>query len=199
MFKFMSKSNFEENTFANLVSLVGFYENYRNSHIGPINKNEFMEYYNEHFCKDGVHYRTQKRANLLIYTHLRNKSIKCKKNKFKRYYRYKLSYNPQMDTAFYPYFEYIMNYILENEILKELAICHIIQPCKSYSNIPDMNAPYRECLEKILGTLYIKIYHCSCNVIASHNQKERAKNIISNLKSYNKFDDFMTYCRKNHK
>lgn len=182
---------FIENNFAEMVALVGGAMKYIEFHG---NLNGYDYFYLENKNKDGFHYRMQKYGDKVIRKELRIIGVHCKKSKTKRFYRYSQKGHDRIDAELYDYFKYIMDYILNEDILIKLTMCNIFQLCRC-----EVELEYNYCLNAILDWQYKRLVKFSTYItIFDEEKKEKAGALLKKLNSYSRFNDFKKECMMAH-
>lgn len=160
------------------------------------NLNGYDDFYLENKEKDGFHYRMQKQADKNIIRGLREKGIRCSGWRVKRFYRYKKRGSKKVDNVLYDYFQYVMDYILREEVLTKLMFQYIFQEC----NCPEKKEN-GNCLNMILDWQYKRLIKMKTDILQINSNaviKEAAKKLLDKLNGYPGFEGFRLTCRRIH-
>ena len=180
-----------ENKMGEMLILVGSAMRYISLHNSL---DGFEEYYNENREKVGFHFRAQKYGDKIIRQELKTMEIYCKKGRTKRYYRYSLRGRNSIEKELYHYFKYIMDYILENELLINIVMDSILNDCKC-----PKDSDYKICINKILDWQYKRLVDASTSFTGfSVKKKELAKEVLNDFNGYSKLTTFKNQCQTVH-
>lgn len=186
----VGKKYFENNLAEMLVLMggaLGYYANHNNL-------NGYEEYYLANREKDGFHYRMQKQADNHIISELKRKGRRCSKWRVKRFYRYKENGSRRVDHTLYDYFEYVMAYILREDVLIKLVFQNILQEC----NCPEKNEN-KNCLNMILDWQYKRLVHLETEIlhIRSNNvSRVSAGELLKELENCQKLEILRIRCKE---
>lgn len=182
---------FIENNLAEMLALVGGAMEYCNTHE---DLEGYEEYYIDNKKKDGFHYRSQKYADKIIRKELKDKGVHCKRKVSKRFYRYFERGSKKISVELYDYFKYVMDYILEREMLLKLALSEIFLKCKCSENIKK-----ETCLDFVLDWQYKRVLNYATKLdMGNEKRKEKAKYLLDKLNKYSKFGKFQNECQIAH-
>lgn len=180
-----------ENGLAEMLALVGGAMEYCNTHN---DLEGYEEYYRENRKKDGFHYKMQRYADKIIRRELKDKNIYCKRKISKRFYRYFKRGSKKISIELYDYFKYIMDYILEKEILLKITLNEILKDCGC-----EVDVSRGSCLNTILDWQYKRLVKYNTNIaIVDLKRKEKAQVLLNKLNRYSKFGKFQTECQIAH-
>lgn len=180
-----------ENNLAELLVLMGGALDYYANHN---NLNGYDEYYLSNREKDGFHYRMQKLADNYIISELKRKGIRCSKWRVKRFYRYKKNGSRRVDHILYDYFQYVMDYILREDVLINLMFQYILQKC----NCPEKKNN-KNCLNTILDWQYKRLVQLETELLQIHSNdhiQASAGELLRKLEKYQKFEGFKIRCKE---
>ncbi len=186
----IGKKYFENNLAEMLVLMggaLGYYENHNNL-------NGYGEYYLANREKDGFHYRMQKLADNYIISELKRNGIRCRKWRVKRFYRYKENGSRRVDHILYNYFQYVMDYILREDVLINLMFQNILQEC----NCPEKKNN-KNCLNIILDWQYKRLVQLETEILQIHSNdyiQASAGELLRKLENYQKFEGFKIRCKE---
>lgn len=175
--------NWVENNLAELLVLMGGALSYYETH------NDLEGYKQEYFNKkdgDGYHYRMQKLADKKIISELKIKGVRCQRWRVKRFYRYKTNRKVKVDKVLYDYFQYVMDYILAEEVLTDLMFEFILKKCKCQGKIG-------QCLYKLLGYVFEYVNERGTAILKNEIVAEK---LLDKLKGYPAFEVFRTACKQ---
>lgn len=182
---------FVENNLAEMVALVGGAMCYKEQHK---NLEGYREFYIENREKAGFHYKKQKYGDKIILKELREKGVKCTRGKAKRFYRYNTKGHTRIVSELYDYWKYIMDYILNDELLMDLTINVILKECKC-----KLNTEYGNCLNNILDWQYKRLVRFKTNItITDEKKKQKARKLLEKLHNYSGFKKFQIQCKSAH-
>lgn len=182
-----------ENNLAEMLALMGGAMSYCERHG---NLNGYDDFYLANKEKDGFHYRMQKQANKYIINEFRKKGVRCSKWKLERFCRYKKSGSKKVENVLYDYFEFIMDYILRDDILTKLMFQYVFQECSCPEKKENGN-----CLNMILDWQYKRLVKLKTDLLLINSSvkiKEAAKNLLDKLNGYPRFERFRMTCKKIH-
>lgn len=182
-----------ENNLAEMLALMGGAMSYYERHG---NLNGYDDFYFANKEKDGFHYGMQKQANRYIISEFRKKGIRCSRWKLERFCRYKKCGSKKVENVLYDYFQYIMDYILRNDVLTKLMFQFIFQECSCSEKKENGN-----CLNMILDWQYKRLVKLKTDVLLINSSikiKEAAKNLLDKLNDYPRFDGFRITCKRIH-
>ncbi len=182
-----------ENNLAEMLALMGGAMSYYERH-GDLNG--YKDFYLENKEKDGFHYRMQKQANKYIICELRKKGIRCSRWRLERFCRYRKSGSKKVDNVLYDYFQYVMDYILREDILIKLMFQYIFQGCSCPGE-----KEYGNCLNMILDWQYKRLVKLKTDILMINSSvaiKEAAKNLLDKLNGYSEFEEFRMICKRIH-
>lgn len=185
----VGKKYFENNLAEMLVLMGGSLEYYANHN----NLNGYDEYYLANREKDGFHYRMQKLADNHIISELRREGIRCRKWRVRRFYRYRENGSRRVDHILYDYFQYVMAYILREEVLIKLMFQNILQEC---------NCPKKEesknCLNMILDWQYKRLVLLETEILHIHSNngsQASAGELLKKLENCQKLEILRIRCK----
>lgn len=185
------KKEIIENKMGKMLVLVGSAMRYISLHNSL---DGFEEYYYENREKVGFHFRSQKYGDKIIREELKTMEIYCRKGKTKRYYRYSLLGKNSIEKELYHYFKYIMDYILENELLFNIVMESILKDCEC-----PKDSDYKICLNKILDWQYQRLVNVSTSFTGfSVKKKELAKEVLKEFNGYSRLTTFKKQCQSVH-
>lgn len=180
-----------ENNLAEMLALVGGAMKYNEIHG---NLNGYEEHYLENRRKSGFYYKMQRYGDKIIRKELRDVGIHCKKKRTKRFYRYFEKGSKRIDSELYDYFKYIMDYILNDDMLTKILTNEILGQCGCKKESENGN-----CLNQILDWHYKRLIKYKTDLTQTNEKKkEKAKNLLDKLNKYPKFGRFRTLCQTAH-
>lgn len=183
----------EENSFADMVVMVGRYMEYKGRN--PIwDEGEFIQYYNKKIdnivARCVVQNYVIKQAKKFYEENGEPKDITY--NNVKRVFRrnniirsFKLK-----NEQFY-FWKYVMDYIVKNnDSLLNIVLKEILGKCEFYSPNEDTVTPYSDCLQKILDWYYIRL-----KLKKENNANKARMEMLDLYKQYSNFPQFKKVCR----
>lgn len=186
---------FEENKLAEMVAMVGTYMKYASI---SSDMEKFEEYYADNIGNKKFYYSAQRKVDANFREHLKEKGISYSARKMRRFYRYNNSRKPKIELILSDYFDYVMNYIESNDILKKINTCRIIVPCYNFTEKESEPKSYDSCLQYILAWYYDRISSAARGILCEEKKKEIAKQLLGKLENNKELNDFYCECRMIH-
>ncbi len=184
---------YEENKMAEFLVILGSADTYRKV-------NGSLKGYEEDYLKnknrESYYYKNQKLGNQIISQEIKGKNFFFIKCKTKRLYRYPKN-SKKIDKNLVVYFEYLIGKIADEDVLKEIAIKHILllDTCDTEARF------HNACLNHILGGQYRRLVFIATQQrevetsIFQKNVKEKARRILEALEKVEEFREITGACR----
>lgn len=183
----------EENLFADMIVLVGTFMVYGNMY-STFSKDDIMKYYNE--LKDNIRGRCKIQNNVIRqakkYYEKEGNPKHITYSKVKRIFRRNTFCKYRIRSEQYYFWEFVMDYIINNPMLLDIVFQEVMLECKFYSNDEKKEIPYVDCMQRILGWYYVRI--ATNNRVYSF-KKDLRKKMINMFYSYEHFPEFKKNCR----
>ncbi len=183
----------EENLFADMIVMVGRYMEYKIQN--PIwNQQEFIKYYKKR--NSNVIGRCMVQAYVIKqakkYYEDNGEYRDITYSKVRRMFRRNIKiFSYSLDYEQYYFWEFVMNYIIENnDGLLDIILKEVIKECEYYSSNEDTIAPYADCLQKMLDWYYVCL-----KMKKGIWNKGIADEMLLRLKEYKNFSKFKKNCR----
>lgn len=179
-----------ENLFADMVVLAGTYMEYISGN-SEFDSKDFIEYFNQKSGKLKERCRIQKyvigQAKKYFIKISDPKSITY--NKVKRVFRINIKCSYRIRVEQYYFWKYVMDYIVNNQILFNIMLEEVLKECPLYTYNVDNQLPYVNCLYRILERYYVRLSENN----RIHGKNRKTINLL--FESYEQFNMFQENCR----
>lgn len=191
MIKGKKNRYYKENKFAELVALVGTYIRY--TRISSSTE-KFEEYYNDNIRNINFYYQSQRIVNKIVRDEVLKTKCKYGAYRMKRFYRFNIQRKPKIEKELYDYVKFVMDYILKNKVLLEIAIYKIMIPCSNYTE--QSTLCNSDCWQFILQWQYDRLSQISYNITSSNlGKKQKAVQLLNRIEEYS-LEEFKSVCRE---
>lgn len=188
------KIEWEENKMADILVLLGAYDQYK-----KIEKpeTEFEQFYLS--TKERRKYEFRSKANRMINEKLLDKGIHLYNRTTKKFYRRNVRCGVKPNGKLGYYFVCVMDSVMEDRVLTEIMFRHIFDNCINYTKNFRNEKGYNDCYLAILGFQFDRIQlenekYKPTKIYISNKIKKAHKSYVV-ITSYSKIDIFREGCR----
>lgn len=180
-----------ENKFAEILACVGGAMKYIKLH-GDLEGYE--AYYMENKEKKGFHYKMQRYGDQIVRKELRCIGVYYKKSRAKRSYRYYENNSKRVDMELYDYFKFILDYVVNNEVLFDITRNIILKDCKCKAE-----SEFKLCLNQILDWPYKRLVKLNTDLtLCDEKKQQKAGVLLQKMYEYTNAEVFMSECKTAH-
>lgn len=190
-----TKKDIRENGLADILVMIGAYQEYVNSMVV---EEDFETFYlaNRNYKK----YMYQSKANRMINEELLKQGIHIFNRTSKKFYRINRRRGVKISGKVGNYFVCVMDYVMDNNVLADILFKDILNNCRNYSREINNKEIYTQCFNVLLDfqikTLakVEKEYNDSEN--NPSNRMKKAKKSIDIIRAYSGKENFRIKCRQ---